>query len=66
MINQDVILPQVMTKIGHNPNAYCWGFGIPIRYWRVSREVYFLVRWETPRLCRGGSKSLTAPAVRGT
>ncbi|MGO8792293.1 MAG: hypothetical protein ACLQVL_33560, partial [Terriglobia bacterium] len=25
-----------------------------------------LVRWETPRLCRGGSKSLTAPAVRGT
>ena len=25
-----------------------------------------LVRWETPRLCRGGSKSLTAPAVPGT
>ena len=42
MINQAVILPQVMTRIGDDP--YCWGFGIPIRYWRVSREVYFLVQ----------------------
>ena len=25
-----------------------------------------LVRWETPRLCRGGSESLTAPAVHCT
>ena len=27
------------------------------------RRACGLVRWETPRLCRGGSRSLTIPAV---
>ena len=28
-----------------------------------SRSVLFLIRWEIPRLCRGGSKSLTFSGV---
>jgi len=32
----------------------------------VVTAVYGLVRWETPRLCRGGSEGLTAPAVHCT
>ena len=30
---------------------------------KVGEDEKLLVRWETPRLCRGGSKSLTVPAV---
>jgi hypothetical protein len=35
------------------------------QFFGVSSQVmrHILVRWETPRLCRGGSQSLTYPAV---
>jgi hypothetical protein len=29
----------------------------------LTPESYPLVRWETPRLCRGGRRSLTGPEV---
>jgi hypothetical protein len=38
-------------------------FDIEVRNKNLDRIC--LVRWETPRLCRGGSQSLTDTAVRG-
>ena len=35
----------------------------PLRAPQASAFSEHLVRWETPRLCRGGSQSLTDPAV---
>jgi len=31
---------------------------------RTEADFSFLIRWEIPRLCRGGSRSLTIPGVR--
>ena len=50
--------------IGANAAVFSWIEGILFRpYPRVAHEENLLVRRETPRLCRGGSNSLTVTGV---
>jgi len=37
--------------------------GAPSRYRPGDQLLNFLITWEFPRLCRGGSRSLTYPGV---